>query len=258
MTTRRQTGRRGPIIAVAAGRRIDSPGAIPSRFPVWAIPRVEAELRLVLRDRAVTTVVSSAACGADILVLEAAAELTIRTRIVLPFSRERFRHTSVVDRGLEWGARFEHSSGCRRAERRSHRPPDGWWRRRRGLRPRDRAHPGRGQRAWPGPRHRESGISAPARRRTRRRTFIDQAGRRRDGGHRHCHDRPATHGTKPRDDLRYLDRTRRPGHQVVESAVPQEPPVKHEQVQGARTRSQRLPCRARSRFAERSSCSWSI
>lgn len=51
--------------------------------------------------------VASAACGADIVALEAALGLGLRTRVVLPFAPERFRTTSVVDRGKTWGPRFD-------------------------------------------------------------------------------------------------------------------------------------------------------
>ncbi len=52
-------------------------------------------------------VVCSAACGADILALESAAQLGLSRRVVLPFSREQFRSTSVADRGGDWGRRFD-------------------------------------------------------------------------------------------------------------------------------------------------------
>ena len=52
-------------------------------------------------------VVCSGACGADILALEAAAQLGLGRRLVLPFARQQFRATSVADRGEEWGRRFD-------------------------------------------------------------------------------------------------------------------------------------------------------
>jgi hypothetical protein len=52
-------------------------------------------------------VVGSAACGADILLLEAAASRGVRAHIVLPFDVVRFRQTSVIDRGLDWGPRYD-------------------------------------------------------------------------------------------------------------------------------------------------------
>lgn len=49
----------------------------------------------------------SAACGADLLALDVAMTAGIRCRIVLPYSQERFRRTSVVDRPGNWGALFD-------------------------------------------------------------------------------------------------------------------------------------------------------
>ena len=51
--------------------------------------------------------VCSAACGADQLALEAAGSLRVTRRVILPFAESRFRITSVVDRGVEWGAPFD-------------------------------------------------------------------------------------------------------------------------------------------------------
>jgi len=61
----------------------------------------------MLVGTAVTTLVCSAACGADILALEAAGKLGISRRVILPFERASFRESSVVDRGGSWGARFD-------------------------------------------------------------------------------------------------------------------------------------------------------
>ena len=94
-------------VAAVAGRRIDAPGAMPARFPTDAEFTVRSVLKQVLAERGVSTLVASAACGADILALEVAAELGIRCEIVLPFDRKRFRSTSVVDRGEEWGQRYD-------------------------------------------------------------------------------------------------------------------------------------------------------
>jgi hypothetical protein len=51
--------------------------------------------------------VCSAACGADLLALEAAGHLGIERYIILPFGRERFRKTSVTDRPGDWGKLFD-------------------------------------------------------------------------------------------------------------------------------------------------------
>lgn len=95
------------MIAALAGRRIDATGANPPRFPLDQVDRVREELRALFQDRGVSALVSSAACGADLLALDAARSLGIRFRIVLPFNRRRFKETSVVDRGGDWGDTFD-------------------------------------------------------------------------------------------------------------------------------------------------------
>jgi hypothetical protein len=69
---------------------------------------VQERIHHLLVEQAPQAVVCSAACGADLLALEAAGALGIRRRIVLPYARERFRATSVVDRPGDWGERFDH------------------------------------------------------------------------------------------------------------------------------------------------------
>jgi hypothetical protein len=61
----------------------------------------------LLEDRQATALVCSAACGADLVALDAAGALGLRRRVVLPFGRERFRETSVVDRPGEWGPLYD-------------------------------------------------------------------------------------------------------------------------------------------------------
>lgn len=94
-------------VAAAAGRRIDAEGAQPPCFPNAAVPGVGAEVRRLLASERIGTVVASAACGADIVALEAGASLGLHLVIVLPFAAQRFRGTSVVDRGGDWGERFD-------------------------------------------------------------------------------------------------------------------------------------------------------
>ena len=99
------------MIVVYAGRRVDpaTPPGAPSdeRFPAGNIPRVAREVGRILDELQPSTVVGSAACGADLLVLEAAAARGIRRRIILPFDRAQFRASSVADRPGDWGARFD-------------------------------------------------------------------------------------------------------------------------------------------------------
>jgi hypothetical protein len=96
----------GTVLAVA-GRRIDAEGAEEQRFPPGNEATVAARMRNMMVSAATRAVVCSAACGADILALEIAAQLGLGRRVVLPFGREQFRSTSVADRGEDWGRRFD-------------------------------------------------------------------------------------------------------------------------------------------------------
>jgi hypothetical protein len=96
----------GAVIALA-GRRVDAEGTDLPQFPAGNVTRVRKRLAdLLLKERAVA-LVCSAACGADLVALEEAERLGIRRRVVLPFSPECFRATSVVDRPGGWGPLFD-------------------------------------------------------------------------------------------------------------------------------------------------------
>ena len=96
----------GTVLALA-GRRIDAPGAEERRFPPENEAMVAVRIRNLMVSAASQAVVCSAASGADILALEGAAQLGLGQRVVLPFSRQQFRATSVADRGEDWGRRFD-------------------------------------------------------------------------------------------------------------------------------------------------------
>lgn len=94
------------VLAIT-GRRIDADDAEQARFPRDNAPAVQQAIISAMRDMRIEAVVSSAACGADLLALNAASELKIPYWIVLPFDRARFRETSVVDRGGDWGEIYD-------------------------------------------------------------------------------------------------------------------------------------------------------
>ena len=95
------------VIAVA-GRRVDAPDAAAPRFPLHNRERVSLAIAAALvAAQPVSAIISSAACGADLLALEAASALGIPRRVILPYSVERFRATSVVDRPGDWGPLFD-------------------------------------------------------------------------------------------------------------------------------------------------------
>jgi hypothetical protein len=95
------------VIASLAGRRIDAADADPMRFPETREGLVAKRIAATLTERGATTLVCAAACGADLLALEAAQREGIPARIVLPFDAAEFRRSSVVDRGEGWGAAFD-------------------------------------------------------------------------------------------------------------------------------------------------------
>lgn len=95
------------MIAASAGRRIDEKYAETSRFPLENAELVRARILDLLKKEAPKALVCSAACGADLLILEAARSLGIERHIILPFERERFLKTSVTDRPGDWGKLFD-------------------------------------------------------------------------------------------------------------------------------------------------------
>ncbi len=103
------------MIIALAGRRVDAPSAPVPTFPLQHARQVQRELAALFESSGGTALVSSAACGADLLALEAARELGMRRRVVLPSPRESFRRTSVIDRPGDWGALFDEI--CDAAER---------------------------------------------------------------------------------------------------------------------------------------------
>jgi tetratricopeptide (TPR) repeat protein len=96
-----------PPVVVFTGHMIDRPDRPTPRFPPALEPLVRESLRAHLARIAPIALHASAACGADILALEAARELGIETHIVLPFPQADFRGTSVDFAGGGWGERFE-------------------------------------------------------------------------------------------------------------------------------------------------------
>ena len=95
------------MIIALAGRRIDAANAATPRFPAAQLDKVRAELQGFFTTHGASALVCAAACGADILALEVAGAMGLRRRIVLPFGQADFRAMSVVDRGGDWGERYD-------------------------------------------------------------------------------------------------------------------------------------------------------
>ena len=90
------------MIVALAGRRIDAPGAPAPRFPLANAETVRHRLRSLLESWGAAALISSAACGADLLAQSEAGKLGLRRRVILPFDRERFLKSSVIDRPGDW------------------------------------------------------------------------------------------------------------------------------------------------------------
>src|ERR1700694_1562252 len=90
------------MIIALAGRRIDAPDAPAPRFPLWNVEIVRRRVRDVLESEGATALATSAASGADLLAQSEARQLGLRRRVILPFDRERFLKSSVIDRPGDW------------------------------------------------------------------------------------------------------------------------------------------------------------
>lgn len=95
------------MIIALAGRRIDETDTDTPRFPLENIQLVSERLKTLFEEKRASAVVSSAACGSDLLALQIAGELGLRRRIILPSGPEEFRKSSVTDRPGNWGEIFD-------------------------------------------------------------------------------------------------------------------------------------------------------
>lgn len=96
-----------PPVLVFTGNMIDAPGREAPRFPPELEEKVRDELRVRLAQLSPMAAYGSAACGADILFLEAMRERGGETHVVLPFPPQVFRRESVDFAGGDWGVRFD-------------------------------------------------------------------------------------------------------------------------------------------------------
>lgn len=99
------------MIVALAGRRVDKPDTKTPAFPLENIEKVRAELFSFLNKNNVTHLVSSGACGADLLGLEVAIKLKITCHLILPFEKDIFADKSVSDciENEMWEAMFNKS-----------------------------------------------------------------------------------------------------------------------------------------------------
>jgi tetratricopeptide (TPR) repeat protein len=104
---------RMPPVLLYAGHMIDPPERRGGAFPPATEPVVREEIRRRLERIRPLAAYGSAACGADILCLEAMLDLGGEIHVVLPFPPETFRKESVdFAPGGNWGERFERVLGA--------------------------------------------------------------------------------------------------------------------------------------------------
>ncbi|MEP7112945.1 MAG: hypothetical protein ABI862_06745 [Ilumatobacteraceae bacterium] len=94
------------MLIVHAGNRIDLANRRRQRFPSTQVPAVRARVARLLDALQPSDVVSVAAAGADLIVLEEAIRREINAHVVLPIAVEQFVAQSVVDAGPEWATSF--------------------------------------------------------------------------------------------------------------------------------------------------------
>jgi len=97
-----------PRVVMFVGHMIDQPGRRPPRFA----PQLEGAVQAAIRDRLKMLDAgfgySSAACGSDVLFLEAMVELGGEAHVVLPYEKTLFLQDSVdIIAGANWGKRAE-------------------------------------------------------------------------------------------------------------------------------------------------------
>jgi len=97
-----------PSVMIFAGHMVDLPGRPAPRFPDAAAEGVKTRIRAHVSRLGDIVAFASAACGSDILFLEAILENGGRAHVVLPYDQHRFVADSVdIIPGGNWKARFD-------------------------------------------------------------------------------------------------------------------------------------------------------
>ncbi len=97
-----------PRVVVFAGHMIDQPGRLKPRFPDYLASKVYQKIADTLERLDARIGFASAACGSDILFLEAMRERAGEINVILPHFKEDFIKSSVsLVPGSDWPSRFE-------------------------------------------------------------------------------------------------------------------------------------------------------
>jgi hypothetical protein len=95
------------MVVALAGRRIDNKETDTPSFPLSNAAKVKVKIASVLKYLRAGTLICSGANGADLLALEAAAELKMARYMILPFEPNHFKRLSVTDRPGDWEKIFD-------------------------------------------------------------------------------------------------------------------------------------------------------
>lgn len=98
-----------PEIVIFVGHMIDAPDRPVPRFPPHLEGQVRAAIDRRLAELGVCIGYCSAACGSDILFIEAMLARGAEVNIILPFAEEDFLKQSVAFAGEEWMARYRNA-----------------------------------------------------------------------------------------------------------------------------------------------------
>ncbi|MEO8673482.1 MAG: TRAFs-binding domain-containing protein [Tahibacter sp.] len=98
-----------PRVVVFTGHMTDAPGRASARFPAALENAVSDRIETNLEHVGAGFGYCSAACGADLLFIEAMLARRAEVHITLPFDRADFIATSVAFAGEQWVARFDHA-----------------------------------------------------------------------------------------------------------------------------------------------------
>lgn len=97
---------RPPTVVAFVGHMIDRPDRDPPRFPAEAEPGVRQAIRVRVEALDARIGYCSAACGSDLLFIEAMLDRMAEVHVVLPFRLDDFIRESVAFAGEAWVARF--------------------------------------------------------------------------------------------------------------------------------------------------------
>jgi class 3 adenylate cyclase len=97
---------RPPMVIVYTGHMIDEPNSQTRRFPPQLEQSVRRRIDEELDQLNPKIAYGSAACGADLLFIEALLDRSTEVNIVLPFKADDFIETSVRHAGPQWIERF--------------------------------------------------------------------------------------------------------------------------------------------------------